>query len=227
MSTLGERLKAVRKQRGLTQAALADRVGARQGNINDIESGRNKSSKYLLALADVLNVDARWLERGIGQIRGVGVDVVNQGAPLPLYDMDTIKQLALDPNFEPVMIDQLYRCPTEHSDKAYSIQLVTPLYNFSAGCVLFVDPAGSYQNNDYVVCVFPDSGLVDIRQLATDGNASFIRNLDLSMPNEKRLLEVKIQVFPGGTLAIPQTTSTDSKTVILAGRIIFSGYRYN
>ena len=227
MSTLGERLKAVRKQRGLTQAALAGRVGARQGNINDIESGRNKSSKYLLALADVLNVDARWLERGIGQIRGMGVEVVNQGAPLPLYDLDTIKQLVLSPDFEPVMVDQLYRCPIDHSDKAYSIQLVTPLYNFSSGCILFIDPTGSYQNGDYAVCVFPDSGLVDIRQLATDGDGSYLRNLDSTMPHSKQLLPVQMEAFGGGVLAIPQTQNEDSKVVILAGRIIFIGYRYN
>lgn len=227
MSTLGERLKAVRKQRGLTQAALADMVGARQGNINDIESGRNKSSKYLVGLADALSVDVRWLERGVGQIRGVGVEVVNQGAPLPLYDMEIIKQLAMDANYEPAMIDQLYRCPVDHSNKAYTIQLVTSLYGFAAGSILFVDPVGAYQNGDYVVCVFPDSGFVDLRQLATDGSSSYLRSLDLTIPENNRLLEARMEAFGGGTLAVPHTSNENTKGATLMGRIIFNGLRYS
>ena len=65
LSFLKDRLRSLRKKAGLSQAELAKRVGARQGNINDLESGRNKSSKYLIAIAEVFAVDPLWLERGV------------------------------------------------------------------------------------------------------------------------------------------------------------------
>lgn len=49
------RLRAIRKERGHTQEALAERVGCDQTTISDIEVGRaHPSLKLALALADVL-----------------------------------------------------------------------------------------------------------------------------------------------------------------------------
>ncbi|HOX20356.1 MAG TPA: helix-turn-helix transcriptional regulator [Gemmatimonadales bacterium] len=46
------RLKALREAAGLTQAALAARVGVRQATINDIENGHSRQDT--LALIDKL-----------------------------------------------------------------------------------------------------------------------------------------------------------------------------
>lgn len=56
------RLKAIRKWRGLTQIALADRAGVGQGYLSDLERGRKRSAPdTLAALARALDVPADWL----------------------------------------------------------------------------------------------------------------------------------------------------------------------
>lgn len=60
---LGARLRIAMKNAGLTQTALAQRVGVSQSNIAFILSGRNKSTKsdILANIASVLGVSAAWL----------------------------------------------------------------------------------------------------------------------------------------------------------------------
>ncbi|KAM3108256.1 helix-turn-helix domain-containing protein [Phormidesmis sp. 146-33] len=54
---LGRRINATRKQRGLTQEELADRVGLTRTSITNIEKGRQKVLSHLLVeLSDALNV---------------------------------------------------------------------------------------------------------------------------------------------------------------------------
>lgn len=58
----GQRLKAWRLKRGLTQTQLAKMVGTVSGQISLLENGeRQLSVKWLLKLADALDVSAGWL----------------------------------------------------------------------------------------------------------------------------------------------------------------------
>ena len=64
-----DRLKSARKAAGLTQHALAEKVGIRSASIAQMETGLTKfpSSKNLLPLARALDVDPEWLISGKGQ----------------------------------------------------------------------------------------------------------------------------------------------------------------
>ena len=54
---LGRRINDTRKQRGLTQEELAERVGLTRTSITNIEKGRQKVLSHLLVeLSDALNV---------------------------------------------------------------------------------------------------------------------------------------------------------------------------
>ncbi len=54
---IGKGLKRIREKRKLTQTALAERVGVRQGTVARIETGeRNPSMDLLQRLAKVLEV---------------------------------------------------------------------------------------------------------------------------------------------------------------------------
>jgi SOS-response transcriptional repressor LexA len=76
MSTLAERVTHAREARGWSQAELARRVSARRGmrgksavrqqSVNQLELGEVDAPRYLLELAEVLEVDAAWLS-GHGQ----------------------------------------------------------------------------------------------------------------------------------------------------------------
>lgn len=57
MKTVGERLKELREDRGLTQSELGDAIQVRQTTISEIERGSNMPSlRVLYKLADFFNV---------------------------------------------------------------------------------------------------------------------------------------------------------------------------
>ncbi len=60
------RLRKARMQCRLTQAGLGVAVGISQQVVQRIEAGAIKKSKYILKIANVLNVSPAWLEYGPG-----------------------------------------------------------------------------------------------------------------------------------------------------------------
>ena len=62
---VGIRLKAARKQQGLTQAELSRISGVKQGTISAIETEVLKKSTFIVALADAMGVDPIWLNTGV------------------------------------------------------------------------------------------------------------------------------------------------------------------
>ncbi|EAM1287936.1 helix-turn-helix transcriptional regulator [Salmonella enterica] len=63
-STLASRIKERRKALGITQTALAEKVGMRQQSIQYLESGRAIRTCFILELSKVLQVDPDWLLNG-------------------------------------------------------------------------------------------------------------------------------------------------------------------
>lgn len=54
---LGERLRRVRRQKGLTQADAAKRAGLRQPTVSDIEQGANATTDTLFKLLAALDLE--------------------------------------------------------------------------------------------------------------------------------------------------------------------------
>lgn len=71
-STLGTRIRAERKARGLTQKQLGESAGTSQQLIWRLENGTplpdgsSPSTSFLFEIAEVLGVSAHWLETGKG-----------------------------------------------------------------------------------------------------------------------------------------------------------------
>lgn len=70
MSSIGERLRTARIQRGLTQEALANLLDPplTQGTIAHIENGRSETSRHIIWLALVLGLRIEWLLTGQGEM---------------------------------------------------------------------------------------------------------------------------------------------------------------
>lgn len=64
--TLAERLKLAMREAGMTQAALAERVGVSQAAIQKLTSGKAQSSTKLIRIADALRVSPAWLSEESG-----------------------------------------------------------------------------------------------------------------------------------------------------------------
>lgn len=66
LTAFGGRLAHWRKQRGLSQGALAERLGIKQSSLSELESGKSKSpsADVLVKACDVLQVRPRYLWLG-------------------------------------------------------------------------------------------------------------------------------------------------------------------
>jgi len=64
VKTLGERVKLLRKDKGLTQSELAGLAGVTYQNIQFCESGRIKVPRYIKELADALGTSVQYLLDG-------------------------------------------------------------------------------------------------------------------------------------------------------------------
>lgn len=62
--TIGSRIKAKRKEAGISQAELAKRVGLTQSAIAMLESGRRQKTRELVEIARVLGVSPTYLSNG-------------------------------------------------------------------------------------------------------------------------------------------------------------------
>jgi len=69
MSTVGKRVKKVRKARQFSQKVFAVRLGVNQGHISKIETGVAEPSKQLLkAISRQFGVEEEWLIEGKSQL---------------------------------------------------------------------------------------------------------------------------------------------------------------
>lgn len=67
--TIGERIKAIRKEKNLTQTAFAERVKVSFGSISKLERGEtNPSAQTIDLICREFNVSEAWLRDGIGDM---------------------------------------------------------------------------------------------------------------------------------------------------------------
>ena len=63
--------RALRKWRGLTQQNVASKIGAAQGFVSDLESGRRRAATTTVhALATLYDVPVEWLIEAVGPRSG-------------------------------------------------------------------------------------------------------------------------------------------------------------
>lgn len=67
MDTIGERIRAIRKEKGLTLIAFGDKIGISNPAVSNIENGKtNPSNQTILAICREFGVDEVWLRTGVG-----------------------------------------------------------------------------------------------------------------------------------------------------------------
>lgn len=68
MTTLSDRLQRALQDKNLTQEGLAKLVGVSQAAIQKIVVGDTKKPRNLLDIANALQVDPNWLQKGVGDM---------------------------------------------------------------------------------------------------------------------------------------------------------------
>lgn len=70
MSTIGERIKGIRKEAGLTQQKFAERIGAKQNTVAQYEIGRNAPiDPVITAICKEFDIQEDWLRYGLEPMR--------------------------------------------------------------------------------------------------------------------------------------------------------------
>lgn len=99
---LADRLMYVRRLNALTQVELADLAGTTQQAIQQAESGKARQPRYLLRLAQALNIPHEWLAMNIMPAKGARPqagfsertdEVVNSFFGMPKKDQDLMLEL--------------------------------------------------------------------------------------------------------------------------------------
>ena len=66
---IGERIKQLRKELGMTQTVFAERIGIRQNSVAVIEMGKNMPSDQTVAfICREFRVNEEWLRTGAGEV---------------------------------------------------------------------------------------------------------------------------------------------------------------
>lgn len=68
METIGERVRFIRKQEGLTLEKFGARIGISNPSVSTIESGKsNPSAQTVKSICREFNINEEWLRFGIGE----------------------------------------------------------------------------------------------------------------------------------------------------------------
>lgn len=209
VKSLAERVAAVRKERGLSQIALAGLAKVSPGTIGNVESGARRAPRELVAIADALGVDPRWLTTGKGRRdvaapgtalvaeetkvdygRGGNVEEIAPRRRVPL--LSWIQAGELGDAVEPYPADQAEEWvdvyETRCSDQTFALRvtgdsMTAPFGDsFPEGTIIVVDPVRCADPGDYVVAKDVSTQRATFKKLTTDGGRWFLKPLNPTYP---------------------------------------------
>jgi len=90
MTTPGKRLRALRKEKQISQVGLAAMVGVDQSTISDIENDRGLSAENMMRLCDALETTPQYVMRGSAGVQDVlqQIKALITGAPSEASNSD-------------------------------------------------------------------------------------------------------------------------------------------
>lgn len=203
MSTLGQRLKECRKEKGLRQAEVCLRIGIKQGTLSELENDKYPTSSFVPRLAVLYGVEAIWLSDGKGpKIRTYGLQDVEKSTPnvsdpiqikgrIPLISWvqaGTFCQIV--DLFEPGDAEEWLPSIHGYGPHAYALRVdgdsmvnPNPLgKTYPPGCVVFVDPDVALTNGARVIAKIPGSQEATFKVFVEDAGRRYLRPLNPAYP---------------------------------------------
>lgn len=174
METLGTRLKALRKEKKLTQQQIADFIGVSKTSVIYWEKGETvPKHESLMSLAKVLNTSADWLLSGKSEPTITNVAKVNaRMAPVLSWvqagNWTNIESVNLDG------IDEWLPLPEDECSNCFflKVQGLSNFPDFLEGDYIVVDPDvyfGDMQSGDMIVVRRGDDATFKKLVIETDG----------------------------------------------------------
>lgn len=171
--TLATRLKALRKQRGMTQTVLAERANVATSTIGNIESGTRGYGASIVDIARVLQTTPAYLRMETDdptaadtapEASAATVAAVMPGL-VPVISWVQAGQWAEAVAVDPREVEEWLPCPVRHSPRAYALRvrgdsMTAPIgqRSYPEGSIVFVEPERrSPHNGERIIALRIDS----------------------------------------------------------------------
>jgi len=184
MSSIGERVKEIRKQNHLNQKMFANELGISQNHVSNIENGNeNPSSSLLKLLCLKFNIDEAWLIEGVG-------------SPMPDFDTFSDDSLMSKYNTMRVMLEKMLKNRTGD-------ELKSTVETFSYVVSLLTANGLSDDNRAaYLVAVCESISMIEKQEFATHclgnygklGKSSYEMLLHYKTESETRLADINQKI---------------------------------
>lgn len=204
-NALGDRLKTLRKKRGLSQAELATRAGlAGQGAIGNIERGSRGYGVSVLEIARVLQTSPAFLllETDDPAAAPNTNDVIDSPPPraaafsgaggdlVPLVSWVQAGQWAEAVPVDPREVEEWLPCPVRHSPRTYALRVrgdsMTSPHggrSYPEGSVIFVDPERrSPYSGQRVVALRTDSNEATFKTYKNEDGRQWLHPINPTYP---------------------------------------------
>jgi len=186
----GDRLRLLRKLRGISQEDLAAAVGCSQGMITQLENKDNVNSGFLYEIAKFLNADMEWIKTGQGRDPRTS-DFIEIGyvpliewheitKPLNLSNILSIKKRESIPN--PLYNRSGHNC---FAVKVKGDSMVSSLPNkpsFLENSIIIIDPDKTATTSDFVVAIQDHENAAIFAQIINYGSTSYLKPLNPQYP---------------------------------------------
>lgn len=196
------RIKELRQQARLTQAALAEKCGWEQARISHYETGRSEPRyQELKTIAAALGVSLQQLlplESGamiqkhdtpLMLAEQVSIYKGQNPAAVPLISWE---QAAKWPHYQPQNTDkrETIICPADHGPKTYALRVrgeaMRSPYgpSYPEGCIIYIDPdkTSTVTNGDRVIARLQADGSATFKAYIEDSGQRFLKPLNPSYP---------------------------------------------
>lgn len=184
MSTVGERVKEIRKQNKLNQKMFAQELGISQNHVSNIENGNENPSTTLLKLLCLkFNIDEQWLIDG-------------SGSSMPGFDLISDDGLMSKYNTMRFMLEQMLKARTGD-------ELKNTVEAFSRLVGLLSANGLSNENRPaYLATVYESICMIEQQEFETHclgnygklGKGSYKMLLDYKTESEKRIADIEQKI---------------------------------
>ncbi len=203
---LSDRIQKARKNAGLTQKELADRVGISQTAVHKLECGRSRSSRRTVAIALTCGVDPIWLDTGRGEMVLAGATPGMSGEDFAkateegdIYRVPIIARIPLISwanaetycsgdqafdEFNPEEIKAWIPVAPRTSDRAFALTVPDDSMEpeFREGEYIIVDPTVAQEHNRFLVARIGEGSGPTFKQLIVHGNQKYLKPLNSRYP---------------------------------------------
>lgn len=194
---LGNKVKIARKNKGLTQAQLAEKVGISQTAIQLLESRDSQSSKFLLELSQALDVSVEWLKNDgikeelanypVGNAVLIPEELLEKRHSVPLLTwVSAGAWLQNHGCFKAEDAERWLPCPVAHSMKAFALKvegdsMTSPYPNeksYPHGTLIYVDPEKPLVNRCSVVAYLQNEQAYTFKRYVEDSGRKYLKPLN-------------------------------------------------